>query len=333
MARGGVDGGPLVPYEAGRERIERDPLAAGELTIARVDALIARLPSLIRPHAEELMSRHGYTRGDDGRGPHTNVLGHPLVELPLWIDDATDGDLDDDTMSDILESSVWGYLSVRAEDDYFDGDWDRPRETMMISTIFRTRHESLLARHITEDRFWDRFEEVWGGYANAMLLESGLNDSSNEYDPAQFDLVMARSQPLEIPATAVLSLKSRWAQATLITELVRHLTKATQLFDDFVDAPDDLVKGNHTLMVRRLAGAKGERALRRRMVEKCDEVFAEAVDELDLALVIGAELGLTGLPAWVDARKTEMTRASQRMYETLFARLGSSGAPGRGGDA
>lgn len=203
----------------------------------------------------------------------------------------------------------------------------------MISTVFRTRHVSLLARRVTEETFWDRFDEVWAGYANAMLLESQLNDPSNQFTPTQFDMVMARSQPLEIPANAVLSLKGRWGQAALITELVRHLTEATQIFDDFVDAPDDLAAGNHTLMVRRLGGASGERALRRRMIEECDEVLAEAADALDRALVVGAQLGLTELPSWVDARKTEMTRASQRMYEALFESLGSSGPPGRGSDA
>lgn len=274
------------------------------------------------------MSRHGYTRDDDGSGPHTNVLGHPLLELPLWMDEATDGELDDDTMFDILESSVCGYLSVRAEDDYFDGNWDRPREAMMTSAVFRARHGSLLGRHISEERFWDRFEEVWGGYANAMLLETELKDDSSEYGPAQFDLVLARSQPLEIPADAVLSLKGKWARAASTAALVRHLTKATQLFDDFVDAPEDLASGNHTWMVRRLAGLEGEKALRRSMVERCDEVFAEAADELDRATLIGADLGLTELPAWAEARKAEMARASQRMYRALFERLGTSGAPG-----
>jgi hypothetical protein len=279
------------------------------------------------------MSRHGYTAGDDGSGPHTNVLGHPLLQLPLWIDAATDGELDDTVLSDILESSLCGYLSVRAEDDYFDGQWNRPKEAIMLSGVFRSRHQGLLARHISEERFWDRFEELWSGYADAMLLESELTEASSDYGPAEFDMVLARSQPLEIPADAVLSLKGRWNQAGITADLVRHLTKATQLFDDLVDAPGDLASGNHTWMVRRLAGAGGQKALRRGMVKSWDQVITEAAEELDRAVLVGAEMGLTELLPWIDARKAEMERSSRRMFEALFEKLGSSVAPESSGDA
>lgn len=316
-----------------RESIDRYHLVSDELTIERVNALIAGLPDLVKHHAEDLMSRHRYGAGDDGPSPHLNVLGHPLLQLPIWVDAAVDERLDEDTMSDILESSLCGYLSVRAEDDYFDGDWDDPKAAMMLSAVFRARHHALLARHVSDDRFWDRFEEVWVGYADAMLRESELNDASFEYGPDDFERVLLRSQPLELPANAVLSLKGRWELASLSSKLVRHLTKATQLFDDFVDAPDDLASGNYTWMVRRLGGKDGDRRLRRRMVENCDQVFAEAADELDLAVLVGADLGLTELPTWVSARKAAMTGASQRLYQALFDKVGSFGASGASGDA
>ena len=278
------------------------------------------------------MSRHRYG-DDDGPSPHLNVLGHPLLQLPIWVDMAVDERLDEDTMSDILESSLCGYLSVRAEDDYFDGDWDDPKAAMMLSAVFRARHHALLALHVSDDRFWDRFEEVWRGYADAMLRESELNDASSEYGPDDFDRVLLRSQPLELPVNAVLSLKGRWELASLSSELVRHLAKATQLFDDFVDAPNDLAAGNYTWMVRRLGGRDGEGPLRRSMVEGCDQVFAEAADELDRAVLVGADLGLTELPIWVGARKAAMTQASQRLYQALFDKVGSFGASGASGDA
>jgi len=314
------------------ERIDSYQLVAGELTIERVNALVAGLPDLVKRHAEDLMSRHRYG-GDAGPSPHLNVLGHPLLQLPIWIDMAVDERLDEDAMSDILESSLCGYLSVRAEDDYFDGDWDQPKAAMMLSAVFRARHHSLLARHISDDRFWDRLEEVWRGYADAMLRESELNDASFEYGRDDFEHVLLRSQPLELPVNAVLSLKGRWELTPLSSELVRHLTKATQLFDDFVDAPNDLTSGNYTWMVRRLGGRDGDRPMRRRMVESCDQVFAEAADELDQAVLVGADLGLTDLPIWVSSRKAAMTRASQRLYQALFDKVGSFGPSGASGDA
>ncbi|MGH8943640.1 MAG: hypothetical protein ACRDWF_12540, partial [Acidimicrobiia bacterium] len=125
-----------------RESIDRNHREADELTIERVSALVAGLPDLIKDHAEDLMSRHRYGAGDDGPGPHLNVLGHPLLQLPIWVDAAVDERIDEDTMSDILESSLCGYLSVRAEDDYFDGDWDEPKAAMMLSAVFRARHQA-----------------------------------------------------------------------------------------------------------------------------------------------------------------------------------------------
>ncbi len=316
-----------------RETIDGYQLVAEELTIERVDALIAGLPDLVKFHAEDLMSRHRYGAGDNGPSPHLNVLGHPLLLLPIWVDRAVDERIDEDTISDILESSLCGYLSVRAEDDYFDGDWEEPKAAMMLSAVFRARHHALLARHISDDRFWDRFEEVWRGYADAMLRESELNDPSFEYGPDDFERVLHRSQPLELPVNAVLSLKGRWEVASLSSKLVRHLTKATQLFDDFVDAPNDLASGNYTWMVRRLAGGDGDKSLRRGMVESCDQVFAEAADELDRAVLVGADIGLTELPIWVSARKAGMTRASQGLYQALFDKVGSFDASGTSGDA
>jgi len=183
------------------ESIDRYHLVAYELTIERVDALVAGLPNLIKSHAEGLMSRHRYGAGADAPSPHLNVLGHPLLQLPIWVDAAVGEGLDEDTIGDILESSLCGYLSVRAEDDYFDGDWDEPKAAMMLSTMFRARHQALLARHVSDDRFWNRFEEVWGGYADAMLRESALTDPSSEYGPDDFEAVLLRSQPLELPAT------------------------------------------------------------------------------------------------------------------------------------
>lgn len=306
---------------------ERDPLVAGALTIERVATFVARLPVLLRRHADELISRHGYVAGEGGSGPHSNVLGHPLFQLPIWVDAATDGRLETDILMDILESGLCGYLSVRAEDDYFDGEWRDAKAAMMLAGVFRVRHQALLASHVGDTVFWARFEEVWRGYAEAMLYESELKDGAAEYGSEEHDRVLLRSQPLEIPADAVLSLKGRWDQAAITADLVRHLTRATQLFDDFVDAPADLASGNHTWMVRRLGGLAGATALRRGMVTDCDAVFAEAFDQLDQAVLVGADLGLTELPAWVRERKDEMGRVSGRLYGALFEALGSSESP------
>ncbi len=267
--------------------------------------------------ASDLMARHGYAIDADGGGPHLNVLGHPLFQLPLWLADAMGG-VDRSVLLDICESSLCGYLSVRVEDDYFDGHWGEPGAAMMLSSMFRVRHQVLLSSLVRDRRFWMRFETLWQAYGEAMLLERRLHDPGRQYGADEFDIVLNRSQPLEIPGDAVLSIAGHWDRASALSRLVRYLTKATQLFDDFIDAPDDLAARNFTWVVRRLGGLESETALRRGMISRCDEIVADAERELDRALQVGAELGIDEISGWVEARKQVMEGASQRMYHALF---------------
>jgi len=301
------------------------PAEVGEESIRRIGRIVAGLGGELGKLAAHLLDRHGYVIGSDGGGPHRNVLGHPLFELPIWLDRATSdrGELAGDTLLDVCESSLCGYLSVRAEDDYFDGDWDDAHGAMMLSGFFRARHNALLAPLVSDRRFWLRSESLWRAYGEAMLRERSLHEADMQYGPEEFEMVLDRSQPLEIPGNAVLSMKGCWDRTGQHAELVRHLTRATQLFDDFVDAPDDLAAGNFTWMVRRLGGREGGQALRRGMIAWCDQVGAEAGAELDRGVSIATTLGIVELTEWVEARKRVMEQASQRMYEALFKSLHS----------
>jgi len=303
------------------------PTQVGRESTERIERLVRGLEGELGREAGNLLARHSYTVDSDGGGPHTNVLGHPLIELPVWIANATGlgGDVTAETLSDVCESSLCGYLSVRAEDDYFDGHSDEPEATMMLSAFFRTRHQALLAPIVSDRRFWERFQNLWLGYCEAMLLERSLHDPRSKYGREEFDVVLDRSQPLEIPGNAVLSIAGRWDLAGQLSELVRYLTKATQLFNDFVDAPDDLAVGNYTWMVRRLGGLQGKEALSHGMIAMGDDVVAEVGEELDRASSLAGELDLAELVDWAEARKRVMAEASQRMYRALFGRLGSDG--------
>ena len=43
---------------------------------------------------------------------------------------------------------------------------------MMLSAFFRTRPQALLAPIVSDERFWQRFQRLWLGYAEAMLLNA-----------------------------------------------------------------------------------------------------------------------------------------------------------------
>lgn len=299
------------------------PAEAGRESLQRITRLVARIGGELGSLASDLLTRHGYVVGSDGGGPHANVLGHPLFGLPLWVDQATSSAdaLESEVLLDICESSLCGYLSVRAEDDYFDQRSGAPEAVMMLAGFLRTRHQALLAPWVSDRRFWVRFESLWHGYGKAMLLERSLHDPGRRYGAEEFDAVLDRSQPLEIPGQAVLSIKGCWHLTDRFTRLVRRLTRATQLFDDFVDAPADLDAGNYTWMVRRLGGLEGATVLRKGMVTACDEVLAEAEGGLDAALAVAGDLAVGEMLGWVEARKRVMKEVSARMYETLFGNL------------
>lgn len=305
--------------------IDLHPDERGRAALSRVGEFVAGFDELLGQQANRLFTRHGYQVRPDSSGPQANVLGHPLFELPIWLAEA-DGDnpLDDDALVDICESSLCGYLSVRAEDDYFDGDSDDAGAAMILSGVFRARHHALLAPLVSERRFWARFELIWRGYGEAMLLERSLHHPAARYGKDEFDRVLQRSQPLEIPGNAVLAMRGLWDRTDRFSLMVRHVNTATQLFDDFVDAPADLESGNLTWMVRRLGGVGGSRALRRGMITGWDEVVAEVRGELDAATRIGETLGLEPMARWVAARQQLIDRASERMYRVLFG-AGSSG--------
>lgn len=294
----------------------------GGEVLARVERQIDLAGGAIGRLATDLLRRHGYEPGPDGGGPHLNVLGHPLFELPIWLDRAVGGpSTDADVLLLIHESSLCGYLSVRVEDDFFDEGYGAPEEVMIVSGFFRSRHQALLARTISQREFWDRFEAIWRRYGEAMLFERSLHDGKRVYGADEFDLVLDRSQPLEIPAAAVLCLKGRWDLAEPLSGFVRHLVRATQLFNDLIDAPADLEAGNHTWLVRRLGGINGAADLKQGIVKEFDKVVAEAGIELDLAMSTATSMGMTQPAGWVDARRHVMLAAADRMYTTLFTNL------------
>jgi hypothetical protein len=296
----------------------------------RVEHVIDQSKGRLGRLAGDLLDRHGYRASADGGGPHRNVLGHPLFELPVWLAGIPSDYLgvSDEALNDICESSLFGYLSVRVDDDYFDGHWDDPHAAMMLSSFFRSRHLGLLAPLVDDRRFWERCATVWTAYAEAMLVERSLHHPESEYGPRQFETVLDRSQPLEIPGDAVLSMKGQWDSSGAFGALVRHLTRATQLFDDFVDAPDDLAAGNFTWMVRRLGGQDGESALRRGMVRSWDSVREEVELALAEAQRIAASLGILGMSEWVEERRGVISHASDEMYLTLFNNIGWEDDPG-----
>lgn len=306
-----------------------DAAELGRESLDQINRFLDGTGDVVAALGLDLLARHGYVIGTQGEGPHDNVLGQPLFALPLWVDTATGerGRAEPDVLLDVCESSLCGYLSVRAEDDYFDEGSGEPEAVMMLTTLFRIRHSALLAPLVSDARFWSHFEALWQAYGEAMLFEHSLHsDPTRSYDERDFDAVLVRSQPLEIPGQAVLAIKESWHLSDNLAAMVRHLVKGTQLFDDLTDARADLRSGNYTLMVRRLGGLDGDEALSRGMLIACDEVVSESAAELDKAVAAAGPLVCDEFLSWVEDRKRIMGRAPVRMKEAFFASVTAESA-------
>ncbi|HUP17330.1 MAG TPA: hypothetical protein VM848_14920 [Acidimicrobiia bacterium] len=282
---------------------------------------LERLRSSLNPSLAELLdrllNRHGWT-GDWGR--LLNPLGQPVVQLPYWMDEIASAGIATSVLDDLAEAAVIGYLHVRVQDDLIDeGGWP-VQEGLLLSEALLIRHVSMLARHAgSSDQFWTYFDAKGWDYCDASLLERSLLDPGSAYDEAGFDLVMRRSAALAIPSAVVLDLADRWDLLAGLEDLVWHVVRSGQLVDDLIDAADDLDRGNHTWVVRRLGGSAGREALLHKMGigGGFDEIIGDINRDLGAADDAAARLGAHAVVSWLEARRAAVVR----LQESFFARL------------
>ena len=286
---------------------------------------LERLRSSLNPSLAELLvrllERHGWT-GDWGR--LLNPLGQPVVQLPYWTAEIASAGIATSVLDDLAESAVIGYLHVRVQDDLIDeGGWP-VQDALLLSEALLIRHVSMLARHAgASDRFWNYFDAKGWDYCDAMLLERGLLDPASPYLEADFDLVLRRSAALAIPSAVVLDLADRWDLLAGLEDLVWYVVRSGQLVDDLIDAADDLDRGNHTWVVRRLGGGGGRAALLNRMGigGGFDEIIGDIKKDLGSADDAAVRLGAHSVEPWLDARRAAVVNLQESFFARLFGGL------------
>lgn len=269
---------------------------------------------------ERLLSAHGFTHSGALRHP----LGHPLVEVPLWVNEATGSTLAAGALTDLAEASVLGYLHVRVEDDLFDQNLGRdPRDPghVLLSDAFLIRHQTLLALQVgSSPRFWSRFQRLAFDYGDAMALEHRLLRRESVYERAHFDRVLRRSMPLAIPGLAVLDQTNRYDLEPVFAELVNGIVRAGQLLDDLRDAGTDFDAGNFTWVVRRLGGEEGREAMMRTLLRQggFDDIVAEAVTAIDAGVRLAEKLAAPSAVAWLSARREAVHEYQRSFFASLL---------------
>jgi len=317
------------------ERAMYPPCYSTHMTPAQVtqliDAALLRVRERCGPELhgafDALMTRHGWLAGDDP-DYYLGVNSQPVAVLPMWL--AARLEPSAEVLSAVLESSWLGYAAVRVQDDFMDEGLGDPVESMFLGQAFFAAHQSALARVLGPDPvFWETFESIWAGYGAAMLLERRLLSQNEVLDEAAYDAILHRSLPLLLPAAALLRVHGAWDELADLRQLVISAVRAAQLFNDGMDARDDLRGGRWTWVVRRFGGDKGEAHLMRTMVlgGGIDTVFKESSADLDRAADAARRLGLPDGVAWIERRQEMMQTALRTALEALFARLLSPAPP------
>jgi hypothetical protein len=272
---------------------------------------------------DQLLERHGWT-GEWNR--LLNPLGQPVAQLPYWTAEIVshESEILSPILDDLAEAAIVGYLHVRVQDDLIDeGGWP-VEQAVLLSEALLIRHVSLLARQAgTSQRFWSYFEKKGWDYCDATLLERRLLDPGSTYGEAEFDSVLRRSLALIIPSSVVLDRIDRWDLIEPLEDMVRHMVRSGQLIDDLIDAADDLGKGNHTWVVRRMGGGDGRGALLNRLGLEggFDEIVDDINREVDAAIEAAARLDAHSTVSWLTARRAAVAKVQEGFFARLFGGL------------
>ncbi|HVE85061.1 MAG TPA: hypothetical protein VND93_19555 [Myxococcales bacterium] len=285
-----------VPREIRAFRARLEPTLAA--------ALDARLAALgVQGEADAL---HSFTR-----------VAQPVVHLPLWVAEAAAARGRPPAPAAIeaaVAAAVLGYLCAQVQDAVIDGEEAAPGRAMLLAHALFAAHGAALDRAAGPSPELSRLrEEKWMAYAGALAVEARSSRGEAPMDEAAFDGILRRSHPLVLPGAALLAAAGLWELVAPLEELVAWSTRAAQLFDDLVDAVDDLRAGRFTWVVRRLGGERGERALVRRLYLEggFDEIAGEALSALASAEAAAGALGMRagGAALAGDGRRIQEARA------------------------
>jgi hypothetical protein len=301
-----VVSGDLAP---GPENV--DPL--GSRLRGRLLVLRSRVSPWLVGEFDDLMAR---MRLLSDPAALSHPLAQPLVQFPAWVSAAVDhGPGCQDRLDDMVEATVTGYLYVRVHDDRLDDDLGDATLAMFLADSFLIRHQVLMAQHVgTDPRFWELFQAVADGYADAMLLERLALKRESRYDSTVFDAVLNRSQPLVLPGAALLSVADRWELLPELQAFVRYTVRSGQLVDDLMDCLQDLQRNRYTWVVRRLGGEQGRQVMLDRLVGTgVDEVVNDVVADLDSARAAAEAMGMADAVTWTTDRRRSVIDLRERL--------------------
>ncbi|MGH8901010.1 MAG: geranylgeranyl pyrophosphate synthase [Egibacteraceae bacterium] len=275
-----------------------------------------------------LAARLGLFRGGDGEGYYSDLMALPVLEFPQWAaaHAARQGTaIAPPVLANLVEAAAVGYLHIRVQDDWFDEAIGAPGTVMMLSDMLFTRAQALLAREVSQSAFWELFEEVQLGYAEAMLFERRMQRGEEPYEAVAFQKVLARSRPLVLPPAAVFFLADLAESVETLERFSAALVTGHQLLADLLDAEKDWGNENMTHVLWRLGGRPGGKreadALRVALFSwgGFDAVISDALEEVARARQVADVLAMPEAARFCEERMRFTTELHARVLRAFFA--------------
>jgi hypothetical protein len=243
----------------------------------------------------------------------------PVVHLPVWTARAVvarGAELPGGSLEAAVDAAVFGYLCAQVEDDGLEDRSGPPARWVLLSHALLVRHQAALVSAAgAAPAFWSRYTDRWLRYAGAASALAGAGPERGAERAAARD----RACPLLLPAAALLTRTGQVDLLGRLEDMVQGSTDAAQLFDDLLDAPEDLRRARSTYVVRTMGGEQGAEALRRRLYLEggFDAVLDEALAALAKALDAAAAIDMTDAVQSFAADAARMDAARRELLDAL----------------
>lgn len=254
-------------------------------------------------------------------------VGQPVADLPLWLAADLPG-LPADAIDAAVDAAVCGYLYVGLLDRRIDAE-DReddpagPASDDLLAHRLFARHVSALGRVTGDRRLWALFDDAWRAHAEGVAHHRRDRRRSAAPHPEAFARSVRRARPMVLPGAALLLAAGAGERLPRLQAVVGHSTRAAQLFDDLVDARDDLRAGFYTAVVRRLGGLDGPTALDIALATGAGEAIVdEARGALDAARHEARAAGFVTLDRGLGREYDRIGAFARRVAHTLGALFG-----------
>lgn len=173
-----------------------------------------------------------------------SVWMFPMFLLPIWIAETLDPTVDLDFHSDLIYSTLNGYLYIRLLDNVMDTGSSRELHLLPASAFFHTEFHGFYQRYFDcSHPFWHCFDSFWLASSEAVMREIGLQN----IDIGQFRAIAAKKLcAAKIAVAATCYRYSRPDLLQLWMQFMDRMAYCWQFADDLFDWKTDLQRGGCT---------------------------------------------------------------------------------------